>query len=163
MSLLAPFYVLGALAVGLPLLFHLIQQRTRRDHAFSSLLFLDPTPPRLTRRSRLNDILLFLLRAAVVVLLAFAFARPLLRSFRATHPSVTGQRVVLLLDTSASMRREGLWTQAKDAARRVIEQMDPSDRLAVLAFDAKVRPVLSFGAMEQVPIGQRTGLAVRRR
>ena len=42
-------------------------------------MFLAPTPPRLTRRSRLDNILLLLLRASALALLALAFARPFLR------------------------------------------------------------------------------------
>ena len=52
MSLLAPLYFAGALAIGLPILFHLIRRQPKGNIAFSSLMFLKPTPPRLTRRSR---------------------------------------------------------------------------------------------------------------
>ncbi len=80
MSLLAPLYFLGALAVGLPILFHLIRRQPKGQVEFSSLMFLRPTPPRLTRRSRLDNWLLLLLRALALMLLAAAFARPFLRS-----------------------------------------------------------------------------------
>ena len=76
MSLLAPLYFLGALAVGLPILFHLIRRQPKGQVEFSSLMFLSPTPPRLTRRSRLDNWFLLLLRALAVMLLAAAFARP---------------------------------------------------------------------------------------
>ena len=58
MSLLAPLYVLGALGIGLPILFHLIRRQPRGQRRFSSLMFLRPTPPTLTRRSRLDNVLL---------------------------------------------------------------------------------------------------------
>ena len=80
MSLLAPLYFLGALAVGLPILFHLIRRQPKGQVEFSSLMFLRPTPPRLTRRSRLDNWFLLLLRALALTLLAAAFARPFLRS-----------------------------------------------------------------------------------
>src|SRR6185437_16475493 len=79
MSFLTPLYALGLLAVAAPIVFHLIRRSPRGDVPFSSLMFLSPTPPRLTRRSRLNNILLLLLRAAALCLLAFAFTRPFLR------------------------------------------------------------------------------------
>ena len=72
-------YILGALAIAAPILFHLIRRTPRGEVPFSSLMFLAPSPPRLTRRSRLDNILLLLLRAAALALLAFAFARPFLR------------------------------------------------------------------------------------
>ena len=70
MSLLTPLYVIGLLAVSLPVVFHLIRRMPRGEFAFSSLMFLSPSPPRLTRRSRLENILLLLLRGAVLSLLA---------------------------------------------------------------------------------------------
>ncbi len=70
MSFLAPLYALGALAITLPILFHLIQRRPRGQQFFSSLMFLTPSTPRITRRSRLNNILLLLLRALAVCLLS---------------------------------------------------------------------------------------------
>jgi hypothetical protein len=51
MSLLTPLYILGILAVAAPIVFHLIRRSPRGEVPFSSLMFLSPTPPRLTRRS----------------------------------------------------------------------------------------------------------------
>ncbi len=79
MSFLTPLYILGLAAVVAPIIFHLIRRSPKGEVPFSSLMFLSPTPPRLTRRSRLDNWLLLLLRAAALSLLAFAFARPFLR------------------------------------------------------------------------------------
>ena len=58
MSFLAPLFALGIGAVTLPILLHLIRRTPRGRHEFSSLMFLSPSPPRLTRRSRLDNLLL---------------------------------------------------------------------------------------------------------
>ncbi len=63
MSFLTPLYLLGVLAIAAPIVFHLIRRSPRGEVPFSSLMFLSPSPPRLTRRSRLDNILLLLLRA----------------------------------------------------------------------------------------------------
>ena len=75
MSFLTPWFLLGALAVAGPILFHLIRRSTRQRKEFSSLMFLKPTPPRVTRKSRLEDLWLLLLRCLVIAALAFGFAR----------------------------------------------------------------------------------------
>ena len=62
MSFLAPLYIAGMLAVSLPIVFHLIRRTPQGRQVFSSLMFLSPSPPRLTRRSRLDNILLLILR-----------------------------------------------------------------------------------------------------
>ena len=58
MSFLTPLYVLGLSAVVAPIVFHLIRRSPRGEVPFSSLMFLSPTPPRLTRRSRLDQLAL---------------------------------------------------------------------------------------------------------
>ena len=128
MSFLTPLYALGLLAVP-----------------FSSLMFLAPTPPKVTRRSRIDHWLLLLLRAAALCLLAIAFARPFLRKAEGQDAG-DGEirRIALLVDTSASMRRGDLWAKAKAQADAVVAASRPGDQLAVFAFDAATTPVLSF-------------------
>lgn len=144
MSLLAPLYFFGAFAIGLPILFHLIRRRPKGEVEFSSLMFLRPTPPRLTRRSRLDNWPLLLLRALALMLLAAAFARPFLRSVALSDAELPGRRIVLLVDTSASMQRAGLWQQALDKSRDVLSDLARSDELAIVTFDDKPTTLLSF-------------------
>src|SRR5688500_4242990 len=102
MGLLTPLYLAGLAALSLPILFHLIRRTPRGRQAFRSLMFLTPSPPRLTRRSRLDHLLLLLLRAAVLALLALAFARPFLREATMLPLSdAPARRVAILLDQSA--------------------------------------------------------------
>jgi hypothetical protein len=145
MSFLTPLYALAALAVAAPIIFHLIRRMPRGEVPFSSLMFLSPSPPRLTRRSRLDEWLLLLLRAAALVLLALAFMRPFLRQEALMDlGEAGGRRIVVLLDTSASLRRADLWPRARALAEEAIVGCQPSDRLAVVAFDASSRPLLGF-------------------
>ena len=145
MSFLTPFYILGLAAVAAPIIFHLIRRSPKGEVPFSSLMFLSPTPPRLTRRSRLDNWLLLLLRAAALSLLAFAFARPFLRqAAQLDFGDVPQRRIALLIDTSASMRRGDLWPRAQALAGQVLDECRPTDQLAVFAFDATTRPLLSF-------------------
>ena len=79
MSFLTPLYILGMAAIAAPIVFHLIRRTPKGVVPFSTLMFVTATPPRLTRRSRVDQLLLLLLRALVVLLLALAFARPFWR------------------------------------------------------------------------------------
>ncbi|MCO6456432.1 MAG: BatA domain-containing protein, partial [Pirellulaceae bacterium] len=142
MSLLAPLYALGVLAIGLPLLFHLIQRRPKGQLPFSSLMFLTASPPRIAKRSKLDNILLLLLRALALILLAVAFARPFLRSLADLQLDTPSRRLVLLIDTSASMRRDDLWQQAQNEAQRVLDDIRPTDRVALVAFDSAHRTLV---------------------
>lgn len=162
MSLLAPLFLAGAAAIGLPVLAHLIRRRPRGQTAFSSLMFLRPSPPRLTRRSRLDQWPLLLVRSLVILLLAVAFARPFWRSAADAAPGVVGQRVVLLIDTSASLRRGGLWAESLRTAEAVLDGLDPADRLAVVAFDRGPRIVAGFDETDRLSAAQRRDTALDR-
>lgn len=160
MSFLAPLFLLGAAAIALPILFHLIRQTTRERTVFSSLFLLEPTPPRLTRRSRLNNILLLILRCLVLGLLAFGFARPFLARpiSEAMTPGGPG-RVLVLIDTSASMRRAGHWEEARKQALAQVRKASPADQLAIYTYDREIRPVLSFSEWSETAPAQRLSLA----
>jgi len=160
LSFLAPLYALGLLAVAAPIVFHLIRRSPKGEVPFSSLMFLAPTPPRLTRRSRLDNLLLLLLRGTALALLAFAFARPFLReALRLDSGDVERQRIALLIDTSASMRRGDLWPKARALAEKVIADCRPGDELAVFAFDASTRPLLSFAESATLDPARRQAVA----
>jgi hypothetical protein len=145
MSFLAPLFLMGAAAVVFPVLFHLIRRSSRERISFSSLMFLMPSLPRITKRSRLENFLLLLLRCLLVALLAFAFARPFLP--KATAP-VTGSnapaRVIVLLDASASMRREGLFESGREQVFSLLGRLNPADVPAVYLFDRQLQSVLSL-------------------
>ncbi len=143
MSFLTPLYLLGVLAVTLPVVFHMIRRTPRGQQEFSSVMFLEPSPPRITHRSTIEHWLLLLLRAAAVCLLAVAFARPFLR-LQDGRTVVGGEfrEIVVLLDTSASMRREGVWQEAIDRVHQVIADVEPMDRVELLAFDRRPRVLM---------------------
>jgi hypothetical protein len=48
MSFLAPLFLLGGLALALPVIFHLARRTTRERMVFGSLMFLRSAPPRLS-------------------------------------------------------------------------------------------------------------------
>ncbi|HXC98716.1 MAG TPA: BatA domain-containing protein [Verrucomicrobiae bacterium] len=164
MSFLAPLFLIGTLAVALPVIFHLVRRSSKEQIPFSSLMFLQPAPPRVTKRSRLEHLLLLLLRCLVVCLLALGFSRPFFQRPMTASPlsEETGRKVVVLVDTSASMKREGLWSEALGQAEAALKQTGPGDQVAVLTFDRRVRTLVSFEQWNQMDIGQRATLTLAR-
>ena len=160
MSFLAPLFLLGGLALTLPVIFHLIRRTTRERTLFSSLIFLTPSPPRLTRRSRLEHIVLLILRCCVLALLAFGFARPYLKhsAIAEANPGES-KRVCILVDSSASMRRAGVWEQARTKALAELEHISPTDEVALYQFDRDLKPVLTFDDWKNTTPGARLSLA----
>jgi len=161
MSFLSPWYMLGLSAILAPVVLHLIRRVPRGGVPFGSVMFLSPTPPRLTRRSRLDQWLLLLLRAAAFTLLAFAFARPFWRQeTKLGSGNEQGIRIAVLVDTSASMRRGNLWPRAKALAREVVASCRPADELAVFGFDDSFREMLGFAESNSLDAGRRQAVAL---
>ena len=126
----------------------------------SSLMFLDPTPPRLTRQSSIDQWLLLLIRATAIALLAFAFTRPFWNIPGDIDADRIGSQKMLLIDTSASMRREGLWKAAVQRAEQVIRQAGPTDAISVYQFDSSLRPLVAIDSVLQTPASQRQQQAI---
>jgi hypothetical protein len=160
MSFLAPVFLLGAAAIVFPVLFHFIRRSTRDRIPFGSLMFLRPTPPRFTRRSRIEHWLLLALRCTALGLVALGFARPFLPN-RAADPPQTAEarRTLLLLDVSASMHRRDLWAQALRTATEELEGAGLADEVAIVAFANQVQSLLSFEDWRSVPPAGRLALA----
>jgi hypothetical protein len=163
MNFLSPWFLLGAVAVAGPILFHLIRRSARERTKFSSLMFLNPTPPLAVRRSRLEHIWLLLLRCLCLLLLAAGFARPFFAHDISPPAAATQERrLILLVDTSASMRRQGLWEKARAVADRYLQEASPSDQVAVLTFDLQPRTLVSFADWSSWSQDQRAVLARQR-
>ncbi len=163
MNFLAPLFLLGALAVAAPVVFHLIRRTTRDRTRFSSLLFLQPDPPRLTQRSRIENWLLLLLRAAALALLALAFARPFLRTETPLNSNPgKNRRLVILVDTSASMQRDGLFPAAREKAEELLRGAGPGDQAALWTFDATTRRLMDFTEWTALPAESRAATAAGR-
>jgi hypothetical protein len=150
MGILAPLFLAGLAGLALPLVLHLSRRTPRGRQQFSSLMFLSPTPPRLTRRSRLDQVLLLLLRLAALALLAFAFARPFLReNSLLLITDLEQRRVALVIDTSASMRRGDLWQQAIKTAEKELDGLAPHDEVALYTFADRVNTIVSFATPDK--------------
>jgi hypothetical protein len=151
MAWLYSLYWLGALAAVGPILFHMWRRMPRGERQFSTLMFLTPSPPRITSRSRVEHWLLLLLRAGALALLAFAFTRPLWRT-PIKEPDETGNEslVAILVDTSASMRRTGIWDNLLPQLDERLAKLPPQTQVALYRFDRAFVPVADFPELKSL-------------
>lgn len=145
MTWMYSLYWLGALSATAPILFHMWRRMPKGERQFSTLMFLNPSPPRITSRSRVEHWLLMLLRAAALALLAFAFTRPLWRvPITDPNDSEGEQLVAILVDTSASMRRNGAWNSVVQELDSRLSKLPLKTIVALYRFDQTVAPVADF-------------------
>ena len=76
MSFLYPAFLVGALAMAVPIVLHLLRRDVAPDVPFSAVRLLQKSPVEQSRRRQLKDLLLLAARVAALLLLALAFARP---------------------------------------------------------------------------------------
>lgn len=143
MSLLAPLYLLGALAIAIPIILHRRKQRPDKTTLFSTLLFLEPTPPKSKTKTKIEHPLLLLLRCLAILLVALCFARPLL--FNPDNKPDFRQRHLLLVDTSASMQRGDLREVLQDSLKDTIETLKGNNaEAALMTFDRETKALSQF-------------------
>lgn len=149
MNFLFPLYLLGLAALSVPIFLHLRNRELKKVTSFSSLRFLKPTPIEQQERARIEHWLLLLLRCVILALLALAFARPFLRQDLLKDFEDESQQAVVLIDTSASMRRDGLWDATQERVRELIDDLNPRDEVQVYSFDEAPRLLHSFDAWRE--------------
>jgi type 1 glutamine amidotransferase len=136
MSFLNPFFLLALLAVGLPLLLHLLKLRKAKKLSFSTLQFFKALEQTTLRRVEIKRWLLLLLRMLALACLAMVLARPFLppNSFGIARQNASVVHAILI-DNSPSMARVGpegpLIEQAQKLALEMIENGRDRDRFVI--------------------------------
>lgn len=95
MDWLNPWAWLGGLSVALPVLVHLYSRRPPREAPFPSLRFLEASRLLPTRRTRISDLPLLLVRVAILVMAVAALAQPAWQSVRSASSNAVARAVVV--------------------------------------------------------------------
>src|SRR5947209_19642487 len=93
----------GSLIAIIPVIVHLLHRQKTTPIQWGAMQFLLETPLKLKRRQRIDNWLLMLVRMAILILLAFALARPLIKS--ESFATSTPIDVAIVIDHSLSMGR----------------------------------------------------------
>lgn len=136
MGLLAPLFLAGIAAVGLPIWLHFLRRNTSNPFRFSSLMFFERRTESSIQPKRLRYLLLLALRMAVLVLLALAFANPFVN--RTTVYAGRQPLIVIAIDRSFSMRYANRMEQARAKAMGILNGVPARSPAQVVAVDAHV-------------------------
>lgn len=136
MNFLNPFFLLGILAVAVPVIIHLINLRRPQKVKFSTLTFLNELKKSTIRKIRIKQYLLMALRALAVLFLALALARPFLPpTLTGSSGSDSAKAVGIIIDNSSSMERVGsrgpIIEQARQVAQTIVDGARQEDRFIV--------------------------------
>jgi hypothetical protein len=128
---LNPWGWLGLATLALPVLIHLLARGHARVHRFPSLRFIAPSQLLPTRRTRVHDWLLLLVRCGILAAAVAALARPLLLTGARTAGTNELARAIIV-DTSASMLRASPDGRAIDVARREAQRLAAESQSSVV-------------------------------
>ncbi|MHC4879069.1 MAG: BatA domain-containing protein [Planctomycetota bacterium] len=102
----SPALLTGLLLAGIPVLIHLLHRRRYVEHRWAAMQFLVAAMKRESRRVRLQNLILLLLRTLVIAGLVLAFARPFIDGNDGVLNAEEPAHRILVIDTSFSMQFE---------------------------------------------------------
>ena len=124
MNFLYPAFLLGALAVAIPIVLHLLRRDVAPEVPFTAVRLLRKSPVERSRRRRLRDMLLLAARVAALLLLAAAFARPFAPGASGRHAPLR----IVAIDRSFSMGGAGRFERALELARAAVDEAGFGER-----------------------------------
>ena len=145
MAFLNPLFLLGLLAAGIPLIIHLWNRRRVVTIDFSSLMFLMAAHRENARRFQLRQLLILLLRMAIVALIALALARPFLTLGLPVASIRAKTDVVIVLDNSYSMAYQDVdgirFEKGKTLAIDILDTLRYGDSVALILMSDVPKPI----------------------
>jgi len=139
---LNPLFLIGTLFAGVPLAIHLMHRRHGRTVPWPSLRFLKASNRRTARRRQIEQLLLLILRMALMAFLSIALSRPVIRAFGVGSGGETA--AVIVLDNSMSMAapaaRSTCFARAKQAAEGLLRNLPDGSWVALRLADGSEPP-----------------------
>ena len=127
-------WLLWVLALGaIPVVIHLLHKRRFRESQWAAMRFLLEAARKNSRRIRLEQLLLLIVRTLIFLLLVTALSQPYVESFGITSSATVKTHRVVVIDASYSMAYRSadnsLFERAKDIAKEVIAGAGQGDAL----------------------------------
>ncbi len=147
MSFLSPWVLAGLAAVGIPVLIHLLNKFRVKHTDWGAMKLLLDSVRQEERRVKLDDLILLLLRCALVALAVIAFARPVLKGLAKDGEADGPVAAVILLDNSASMGRSAgastCFEQAKQEIRTWLDGIHPRSEVGLILVSDTPEPLIA--------------------
>jgi hypothetical protein len=134
---LAPLFLLGLLAIGVPIWLHRVARANPTQHPFASLMFVEASETQRTAKRTLRYWLLLSLRILFLIALVLAFAGPLLMERAMSGANANARLHAIVLDSSLSMQQGDRWQRALAEANAVLQDLRSSDRVLLATAEGR--------------------------
>ena len=147
MSFLNAIMLAGIAAVSVPIIIHLLNRRKFKTITWAAMKFVKLSVDQNQRRMRIEDLILLLIRCALVALLALALARPASKDTVSDALGQTKVTAFVILDNSYSMDLQGrdgknTFEEARSAAQEVLKALPSGSAVGVLLASDIVQGVI---------------------
>lgn len=140
-----PWAWIGAAAIAVPIVVHLLTRQRVDRTPFPTLRFLPALPLTTVKRYRLTDLALLAVRCAVLIAATWALAQPYVVTAARRHASTLSRAIAI--DTSASMSRQTPGGgPALGAARQRIAALEPHADTTTIVEGAKLPEAIAGAA-----------------
>jgi hypothetical protein len=134
MPFLAPIFIAGLGLIAIPWFLHHVRKPEHKPVHFSSLIFIPQMKREVVKHRKIQHLLLMLLRMLLLVLLAFAFARPYSEKPPAIVASEDIEQHIILIDSSYSMGTLDGFNEAKSKALDILDDIGSDARVGIVGF-----------------------------
>jgi hypothetical protein len=134
---LAPLFLFGLLAIGVPIWLHRVARANPTQHPFASLMFVEASETQRTAKRTLRYWLLLSLRILLLIALVLAFAGPLLTERAVSGVNANARLHAIVLDRSLSMQHGERWQRALNEAETVLKDLRSSDRVLLATAEGR--------------------------
>ena len=147
MSFLNAIMLAGIAAVSVPIIIHLLNRRKFKTVTWAAMKFVKLSVDQNQRRMRIEDLILLLIRCALVALLALALARPASKDTVSDALGQTKVTAFVILDNSYSMDLQGrdgknTFEEARSAAQETLKALPSGSAVGVLLASDIVQGVI---------------------
>lgn len=147
-----PALLAGASAGSIPIIIHLLNRQRFRRIWWGAMHWLWAAQKKASRRLRIEQLILLLIRVLILVLLAFALARPALHEGMGMLSGRPHAYRVIVIDNSYSMGYsvggKPLFDKAKEMAVKLVEQLQPGDEVDVLLANDRIEELTPTAALK---------------
>ncbi len=129
-------FLIGLIAVGIPVVIHLINRQRSRRIYFSTTRFLLSIDKRTTHRKRITDLISLILRMLIIALLVLAFSKPIIGNKPQDTQKKGDKTTIIILDDSYSMSKNiggiTLFEKASAIASDILKNLGEGDKSALI-------------------------------
>lgn len=142
----SPLMLWGLAAGGIPILIHLLHRRRFQTVPWAAMRFLIAATKKQSRRLKLEQLLLLLIRTLVVVLVALALSRPTAETLGEYFQSEGPRHRIIVVDATLSMgyapSGRSRFDRAKDIARQIATEARQGDAVNLVRISESVPRVI---------------------